>query len=285
MTLRSGDPTTRVSNDGSYPLTEASPTLDATANAWVGVFPGLGSISVDDRGDVVVSPYGDANDDPTILLQRERALLWGWAEPLSWLRRGYHLIDGIALGHPDEESCIVVSGDYHDSSRLVVNLIADGWLLISDRPSPYSWVGDDLIAAPREAPFLIARRRAIKAGLEHQSVRADSDSVEVQAPRLTQERKVVAFVSVGARRPFEENLEMLSGHKAFRYATGLLLARPRLLNDTDDEASVPSADEHVQDLQQALKLVKIPMLRLRRTPGQTDTGVEDLTAWWNGRRS
>jgi hypothetical protein len=271
-------------DENGTPLTESSPTFDFSQETWVGVFPGLGAISVDIGGDIAVSPHGGSDEDPQLVAQRERALRWGWADSWSWLRRDYQLINGVAIGHPDEETCMVVLGDYGDCNRLVIRLIANGWRFISDRSTPVRWDTDGLYAQPREAPLLLSRHRAIEAKLEHRSVRSDSDTVEVDVSRIDEERKVAAFVSVGRRRPFESSLELLSGHDAFRFASGLLLSASSFVPHQGDDA--PMASELAnKNLAQSLRLVKIPAVRLRRTPGDSNTSAGELLKWWAERGS
>lgn len=282
MTLDRGDSAALAHTNDLHPFTEASPTSDFSGDPWVGVFPGLGSVSVTSDGEVAVSAECRSDEDPESLAQRERALRWGWADPLSWWRRGYQLMDAISMGDPEGHGSIVISGDYDDSGRLAVGLMAEGWSLIADRPSPYRWEGEDLFAFPREAPFLLVRGRAIKANLAHQSIRADSDTVEVDVPRTEEPRRVEAIVRVSTRRNFESTVEVLSGHKAFREASGLLLSRPRRSPIPDIQGSGADADESTRDLAQNLRLVKIPMLRVRRTPGDY-TSVQDLLEWREGR--
>jgi hypothetical protein len=260
-------------------LTEASPTFDYSDEPWVGVFPGLGAISVNNDGEIAVSPHVGPDEDPQLLTQREQALRWGWADPLSWLRRGFQLVHGAVVGHPDDDTCMVILGENGESSRLMVHLVSEGWQLISDRPAPTRWLDDELYAHPRQAPWLLARHRAIKANLEHQSVRNDSDTVEVDVSRIDEERKVAAFVSVGRRRPFESSLELLSGHDAFRFASGLLLSASSFVPRQGDDAPMASEIAN-KDLAQSLRLVKIPAVRLRRTPGDSHTSTAELLEWW-----
>lgn len=263
-------------------LTESSPTFDFSQNTWVGVFPGLGAISVGIAGDIAVSPHGGSDEDPQLVAQRERALRWGWAEPWSWLRRDYQLINGVAIGYPDEESCMVVLGDYSDCNRLVIKLIAEGWRLISDRSTPVRWESDVLYAQPREAPLLLSRHRAIRANLEHRSVRSDSDTVEVEVARINEERKVAAFVSVGVRRTHESTLEVLSGHDAFRFASGLLLEASNFVPRPPEDPQFVR-ERAAENLAKSLRLVRTPAIRVRRTPGKSDTSTTELLAWWAER--
>lgn len=65
------------------------PTLRvAPSGEWIARFPGLGTIEVRPSGDfsVRVDPSSGGDDDPDC---RERALRFGWAEPLSYARRGF----------------------------------------------------------------------------------------------------------------------------------------------------------------------------------------------------
>lgn len=261
-------------------LTEFAPSGDFSSDPWIGVLPGLGAVSVTADGDIAVSADRSDEIDPQTLAQRERALYWGWAEPLSWVRRGHRLIDGIVVGPRDESDCLVILGDYPESSRLALRMIESGWALLADRPAPHSLDDGVLTAHPRPAPMLIARGRALKDGLAHESVRADSDAVSVEVDRIPEPRRVGAIVLSGVRRPQETTMQVLTGHERFRAATGLFVCGPFTAPATN---SPDEAESQTATIAEHLALAQNVFLRLRRTSGGGDASHDELLAWWRER--
>lgn len=246
------------------------PSLDRSGEVWVGQFPGLGSIAVGPDGSVEVIPEADDQED---LYLRAQALRHGWAEGLSFVRRGYLLAGAAAVcPTPSARGCVLLAGHPHDVAIVIERLVRHGWTVMGDRFTPVRWEGRDLVAAPREAPVLMARKRADTAFLVSREVRADSDSRAVDLPRHTSPATVRAVVQVGLRRPQEENLVPLLGTQRFEAAAGMLLAG--VLDPTAAEEA--KADDLME---RHLRLSGLPQASLRIDPRSPEQEVESLLKW------
>ncbi len=203
--------------DRTIPLN--GPTLDCDRDAWLGTFPGLGVVRVEEDGTVTV----DVDNADVLTAEersnRERALRFGWGEPLSFARRGFWCAGGAAAVPPRSDGCVLLLGDPHEVANVMLELAARGWAMMGDRVTPLEWQGDDLVAHPRAAPLLVSRRTAERAGVESHSVRANSDSRIVELLRAREPRNVVAIVLLRPRKPADARFTPLFGHERFAVGT------------------------------------------------------------------
>lgn len=216
---------------------------------------------------------------------REQALRYGWGDPLSWVRRGFHLVGGAAVGPTDSDACLLLLGDPHDVAIIVLELASQGWQLLSDRPTPVRWDDTGLMAQPREAPMLVAKRRAAKAGVEGEEVRSETDALALAIPRAVEPQQVAAAVQVRVRRPDNETFELLTGHERFEAATSLYIGG--VLDPTSapagaDLESTTNPDNVAPNLlAEHLRIAQLPWVRLHLS---SKTGAEDtaeLLTWWD----
>jgi hypothetical protein len=250
--------------------------LDRTGEPWVGKFPGLGTVSVHADGsfDVVAEP--DHSERAEEIGRREDALRYGWAEPLSFVRRGYRCAWGTALAVPGGDTGILLQGDPHGVGVGVVfaELVGLGWRLISDRIVPTQWVEGQLLAFPRDAPALLSRQCVDSAGLDGVEVRAHTDAVAVDVDRVSRPIAVSALVTVDVRRPGDPVVEALSGHERFRIAASVMITGVMAVERVEphDGASDVVLREH-------LDMAALPFVRLRYEEDSVGVDVAELCAW------
>lgn len=297
-----------------------APTLDRSGEVWVGEFPGLGRVEVAPDGATSITvesappqidgedDHPDAGEDPEL---REAALRHGWAEGLSWARRGFRMAGGAAVCPPaDDLSCLVLSGDPHDVAIVLIQLVNQGWTVMGDKYTPTKWDDGVLVASARSAPVLISARRLAKASLEGTKVRAHTDSRAVELPRATGTRVVTAFCGLRMRKPDEDVLEVLTGSERFEAAattmTGGALT-PALDDAADEDAGDAAADAGEQEeaaadesqeeadarlaaerarltaesMAEHLRLAAIPHLRLSIDSATAEDDAGRLIAWWD----
>lgn len=288
------------------------PTLDRSGDVWVGIFPGLGTVEIGSEGEVTVTveqapaATGSSDDPPDAAEDahlREAALRYGWAEGLSWARRGYQLVNGAGVCPPaDPERCLVVSGDPHDVSILLIELVKHGWTVMGDKFMPTKWTDQGLEAQPREAPVLMSVRRLQKAELDGTKVRAHTDARAVDLPRADGPRRIVAFCSVRMRKPDDAMFEVLSGTERFEAAAGTKVGgalRPATSDEgAADENANNDADTTTEDLSEAkrtarqaelaaaamtgdLRMAAIPQVRLGLDSHTAGADAQTLVDWWD----
>ena len=302
------------------------PSLDRRADPWVGEFPNLGRVLVADDGTVTVEvvnavPASEGETGrPSVEDHRlrERALRYGWGEPLSWVRRGFQMVGGAALGPADSDTCVLLLGDPHDVAIVALELLEQDWRLVSDRPTPVKWNGEDLMAQPREAPLLVSKRRARKAGIEGEEVRGDTDALAIKVARCEVPRQVAAAVQIRIRRPDEQNLSPLTGHERFEAATSLYAGGALTPEDghanvsagTPSEAEAATSlsrsagvsgemgpqgrtgrgesatpDEAPNLLAEHLRLAQLPWVRLNLSSKTAAEDTQELMTWWDSVNS
>lgn len=250
---------------------EDEPSLDRTADPWVGRFPGLGSVTVHSDGavSVVVEPGGKE------AALREGALRYGWGEALSFLRRGFHLASGAAVCPPSNgPACVILNGNPHDTAILIIELTRVGWTVMGDRFTPTVWQGDHLVAWPRQAPLIVSETRLATAGLKGTKVRDDTDAHAVDLPRTLQPHPVAAVCAIETRKAGQPTLERLIGHERFQAASSMMLGGALRRPDDDTASGQPPAlvAEH-------LRLARLTYVRLRSDSRTAAQDAETLDAW------
>lgn len=233
--------------------TEDRPSLDRPPTGpWVGRFPGLGTVTVAEDGQVTATPEdGTGADDGEELALREAALRYGWGEALSFARRGFSLAHGAALSPLADAAdqpggtCLILTGDPHDVAIVILQLVDVGWSVMGDKYTPTRWEDSVLVAYPREAPVLIAHRRLQRNELTGVKVRAHTDSRSFDLPRTQEARRVAGVVSLQMRRPDEAAFEVLTGHQRFETAANLLTGGATRPWRADEDDAIDSAGEAV----------------------------------------
>lgn len=243
------------------PVDSLAPVLHTGEDDWTGTFPGLGT--------VVVAPDGACRVSDAASADAHRALLHGWAELLSWARRGFRLVRGASIGPADDARAILLLGDPHDVTIAVLSLSRRGWLVLSDSPSPANWMADQLLAHPRPAPILVSERRAAKAQVSGELIRSDSDVLAVALPRCEQARPVAAVVRITMRKPGESSFSALTGHNRFEAATRVFLGGVLNLDDADTGPDL---------LAHHLRLAQLPFGHLRLDSSAAATVDQELNA-------
>ncbi|TXH43227.1 MAG: hypothetical protein E6Q90_07430 [Actinobacteria bacterium] len=295
------------------PAPPEPPSLDRSGDTWIGLLPGLGAVRIAPDGgiEVTVEPaatattHGAAHPDAGESEElRAAALRHGWAEGLSWARRGYRLAAGAAVCAPgDERRCLVLAGDPHDTAIVLIQLVNRGWTVMGDKYTPTRWVDGTLVASARSAPLLMAARRLAKADLEGFKVRAHTDARAVELPRALGTREVAAFCSLRMRKPDEEVLEVLTGAQRFEASASIMLGGALYPASTDAETEgeedlaaeagdpEPTGGEGLstedrarlaaEAMAEQLRLVAIPQLRLSLDSATAEDDTGRLCAWWD----
>jgi hypothetical protein len=246
--------------------------LDRSGEPWVGVFPTLGVVRVHADGsiDVEVEP-GSGNDTSEESSLREAALRYGWGEPLSLVRRGFRGAWGTAMVPPEGGGSLALNGRVHDVAIVLAELVGHGWSVLADRLVPTTWVDGDLVASPREAPVLISRALAERAGIHSTPARLHSDASRVDVPRAGTPQPVRAFANVGHRRLDESTLAELVGHERFGAASRVMA--DGVLAGPDDVARGKTMQNH-------LALAALPFCHLRLRDDSAGADVAELVRWW-----
>ena len=240
-------------------------TLDTGSDPWVAAFPGLGTVRVFEDGQVSVEAASGPGFD-----QRFAALRLGWAEPLSWLRRGYHLTSA-SVAAPDGRALIVVGS--HRQQVVVLKALTDhGWLILADAMTPIRELDAGFEVCGREAPVIVAKRLAEKWGLTGEPLRADSDAVSVDLPRGQGPGRVTGVLHVRSQRSTDRpTLEQLSGAQRLEVASGLIRRSPGNLD----------APVATQVMAQDMKVAALPMARMHLADKQSELDVGEVLTWWD----
>lgn len=249
------------------------PWIDVSGELWLAGFPGLGTVTVAADGSTVVKPDPvAASDDAGEFAQRERALQFGWAEPLSFARRGYSCVLGAAFAVPADDSCVLFTGAPPDSVGLVAEFGRRGWQLLAEGLVPVRWQGDQFVVHAREAPALAASRHCTAEGIAGAEVRSRSDACEVPASRATGSRPVVAVVPFHTRKVGEAPFEILRGRSRFQAAARLVTRG--VLNATAGPESEPT-----MELGTHLRLAALPFARLRFSRSTMSDDLDLVLDW------
>ena len=253
------------------PISEPRVTLDRTGEPWVGTFRSLGSVRVwaDGAATVEVDPAATDTAD------RLHDALWhGWATPLSLARQGHWLVNGVSVAPPDDHRALLVTGPAHDTAIVVIELVRLGWRLIADRPAPVRFT-PDLVAHPRQAPFVMSARRARTSGLDGAAVRDRTDAVRVESFSVLDTPAPVGGIAVvSVRRPQHPVLQPLKGHAAIE-ASGMVLVGGVL---SPEPESTPQAA-----MTRQLTLTRAGMVRLDIDSATATSDVAELVVWWSDR--
>lgn len=251
--------------DSSEPI-----VLDRSLDVWVGRFPGVGSIRIHVDGRTEIDVDSSLDTDGSSDEDKRQALLFGWAEPLSLVRRGFVLVHGLAAHHPDRDAALLVGGDVHDTAVAAAGLARRGWSLMGDRVVPLVLEEHRILVHPRSAPIVMARARAEAAGLAYRRLREDSNAVAVDVRRHGVPSTLAGIAFAGVRRPHEERMRPATGHGRFDIARRLM-----------GTGALFSVDGNVHDaMQHTVRLASIPSGEWRFDHPDPDAAFDDLIAWW-----
>jgi len=238
--------------------------LDTGGEPWRAAFPGLGTVRVFEDGQVSVEVASGPGSD-----QRFAALSLGWAEPLSWLRRGYHLT-AASVTAPNGRALIVIA-TYPQQVVVLKTLTDHGWSILADAMTPIRELDAGFEVYGRNAPVIVAQRLAGKWGLAGEPLRADSDALAVDLPRGQGPNRVAGVLQVRTQRSTDRpNLEEISGAKRLELASGLIRRAPGSCD--------PSGPAQV--MAQDLKMAALPMARMHLADRQSELDVSDVLRWW-----
>jgi hypothetical protein len=177
-----------------------APVLDRTGDSWIGTFPGLGRVVVDPSGGYRVEPDRALAGDPAA----RDALEFGWAEPLSLVRRGLRLAAATTMvpGPPVDAGgtgplgALMISGRVDTVAQVALGLAGLGWRLVSDGFTPIATT-PALVAHPRRAPWIAPRHLA---GLTTQTdgprLRPGATAQRIDSPRHDAPVPVAARLAV-----------------------------------------------------------------------------------------
>lgn len=250
--------------------------LDRDGDVWVGRFPGLGSVRVFPDGRIDVDVERDADfDNGSVAAQRNedeirQALHFGWGDPLSLVRRHFVLAEGVAVVPPESDRCILVHGDVHDTAIVMLGLAMRGWRVLADRVVPLEFGESSVVAHPRSAPFIAARRRAETAGFVSHAVRRETNTVAVDIERSERPCVLSMLVSVRVRRPNQVVLEILSGHERFESARKVLLGG----------VLSPIASSPEDSMKRSLQLSSLANIELRVDSQSPEADIDAFVTWW-----
>lgn len=246
-------------------------TLECDSEVWTGYFPGLGSIAVDADGNIDVAAEPSSEEE---MQTRQRALRYGWAEGLSFVRRGFMLAAGAGVVHPGSGESMILTGDAHDVAVALVELSTRDWLTLSDRYTPVQWHGDQLFAYPREAPLLLATDLGQMQAVSGEPARTDTDALIVELPRATVPAVVTSVASIARRLQHDEVLSNLTGQNRFEAASQLILggilAQGRM---TQGEVRMAKA------MSETLRLASLRFCALRSRPSNISADIDQLLSW------
>ena len=239
---------------------------------WHGWFDGLGAVRVSPDGgfdidvDLADGPDGDEQT------QRAAALRWGWAEPLSWARRGFEVSLGTALRPATADVAVLVRGHTHEVALIVGGLCLRGWAVVAERVVPLRWRDNTVEVVPTHAPVLMARRQATRLGLESHAVRCDTDAVTVDPPRCTEPVDLAAVCHVEMRKTGDAMLDVVAGHERFEVVSGLVAGGVLAAEGTE----VAPGDRMARDL----RLAALPVVRAHLAADELTDTLDAVEAWW-----
>ncbi len=253
------------------------PTLDRSGEPWVGSFPGLGRVLVHEDGSVEAQVEPDGAAAPEVA-ERERALRFGWGEPLSLVRRGFACANASGVVAPDScQGCLLLVGDPNDTSVVLPELTRRGWSVLGDRFVPTTWDELGLLAHPRDGPVLVPRARSDTKGNSGEGVRSQTDAVEVVVPRASSPAHVSAAIHLRRRRPDEHIILQVRGGE--RLATAALLLFSGVFAPVRERGTEP-ADDGARTMAEHLRLARVPFAHFGFDPESIETDIVELLRWW-----
>jgi hypothetical protein len=278
--------------------------FDRSGEVWVGRFRGVGEVRVGPDGATEVRCD---SDDPTA----EASLRHGWADLLSFARRGVQLLSGTALARPGGRA-VLLTGDPIATSEVARALAGSDWAVVSDRPTPVTFAEDAIVAEPRPGPLLIRPAegaattavpddtgavesigddpdgpRVATGGTTTTPLRPDSDVAALDGAGTAGTAVIGALVEVHVRHLGEDDDLELRGHDRFEHASRLHLAgalRPHRPSDGPVlPPNPPDADDEVGAdatlIGEHLRLAALPALRVRFDRGDGSGAAQRLLAW------
>ncbi len=251
------------------------PALDTAVEPWHGHFPGLGEIWVTADGSTRVRPELAPESAGDSVEQRRRALTCGWADLLSWHRRGFWLLSAVTVSPDPAFGCLALVASTSRAERVLDRLSERGWLFLADRPAPARVEGEDVVAHPRGMRFLARGKRG-----QDDPARGDTDAVLVERRRQPAPCVVRGVCSLVRQAVGVERQEAVTGRHKFTMAAGLRLdgafASPAPRVDPAPAMS-PEWVASVVCLSR-LPMSIVPVRRL--AAGGHDVEADLIEAWW-----
>lgn len=251
------------------------PVLDMADEPWHGHFPGLGEIWVTADGSTRVRPELTAASAGDSVEQRRRALTCGWADPLSWHRRGFWLLAAVTASPDPDLGCLVLEASTGGADRVLDRLSERGWRFLADRPTPARVEGEVVVAHPRGTPFLARGQR----DQAHQA-RGDTDAVVVERRRHPAPCVVRGVCSLVREAVGVERQEVLTGRNKVRTAAGLRLGG---VFDSRAPSVDPAPAMSPEWLASVVRLSGLPMTTVavrQKAAGGEDVEADLIEAWW-----
>lgn len=238
--------------------------VDTSGEPWVAQYPGLGTVEVMDDGCVAVMSVAGRESQ-----QRADALRWGWAEPLSWLRRGYHLTSAVVADV--DNRAMVVSGPQRQTLIVMKAMSEHGWYVLSDSLTPVREEESGFIARGRLAPVLVPEDLAQRWELSGERVRGDSDVLAVELPRSQAPARISAVLHVDRRKLGDSgDIEMVAGAKRLKMSCGLVHRGP------ERPAGIAASTVMARDLWMA----QLPAARICLDESAVELDVAEIVGWW-----
>ena len=261
--------------------TDIAPSLDRSGEPWVGRFPGLGTVrvAVDGGYDVEVDPR--LVDDTAA----HDALEFGWAEPLSFIRRGFQLAVATTLVPGGQDAgagavprpALMVSGRVETVASLTLALADREWLVVADGFTPVR-ATSAVTASPRRAPVITPRRVPLPAGrVEGTQLRPGGTAVSAEAGTWPMTAPVVARVAV-LDRALWTGPDLVEVRGRDRIGPEVAVLGPLSIDAPSASAEALAAE---------LAVASIPLIRLR-WPDSPDAdelrahSLAELLDWWQG---
>lgn len=245
------------------------PSVSVDNEPWLLKFPGLGSATVAEDGTVTIDPEPGEDSD-----LRSEALLYGWADLISWSRRGFSLIRGSCLvPSATSDSGLLLLGGDHELPEVEFPLLSRGWHLVSDKPTPMSETEAGLSAYPRSAPLVAPKRYRKQHEWAATALRQDSNAFGFEVPRAHTPIAIRGICEVRTRRLNEVVLENVTGLE--RFSIGAHLAIGGILSPVRD------AREPDEAVAAHVRAASLPISALRIDPNTILVDVDLLLAWWD----
>lgn len=251
------------------------PVLDTSVEPWFGHFPGLGEIWVTADGSTRVRPEPTPASPDDSLEQRRRALTYGWADPLSWHRRGFWLLAAVAASPDPDLGCLVFEASTGRAERVLDRLSERGWQFVADRPTPVRVEGEAVVAHSRGTPYLTRAQRP-----QADPARGDTDAVLAERRRHSASCVVRGVCSLVREAVGVECQEAVTGRNKFRTAAGLRLGG---VFASRVQSVDPAPARSPEWLASVVCLSRLPMtsVPLRQEPaGGYDVEADLIEAWW-----
>ncbi len=237
------------------------PSVDRSSEPWVARFPGLGVVRIDSDGGVDVEVSRETPDPDAVAL----ALRHGWGEPLSYVRRGYHLLGATVVTAPGSSAAVLLTGTIGDVELFWLGLAHRGWGVLGERLVPVSCVRGVVLAHVRSAPPVATAAWARRAGLRADPLRSPTDAGVVVLDRPVRPCPIAAVAVIEGLHPGPSELRDIVGPARISAVAGVAAGV--------DPAMRPAVMPVVAGL------AALPQVAMRPSRAQLADSIEVLAAW------